>query len=204
MKPELNEKANWLKKALCCLAFLGFLTTNCLAQLGGPPSIIAQPLGVSVLDGGSAVFTGAALSLTSATFTWYVNGKVVTDGTVVTLAGVSTLTIPHATRGDRGNYTLKVSNASGSVTSNPATLIVVEDIVFTGLGVVTGTLGYDITNGCHFQFVKPANSNCVVEASTDLRNWTPVYTNTTSSTNVNYADGASTNMPMRYYRVRVQ
>ena len=199
----------WPKKAFICAAFVVLWTANCVAQLGGPPSIIVQPLGVSVQNGGTAVLTTTALSpLTTPTFTWMLNGKSINHGTVanvvVPLVGtVSTLTIPGVSGGDRGNYTVKVSNAAGSVTSQPAILLIVQDTVSNVVGIVTSSLTMT-TNGFHLQLLKPAQSNCVVDISTDLRNWTPVYTNTTSSTNVSYLDNGATNASFRYYRMRLQ
>jgi subtilisin family serine protease len=45
------------------------------------------------------------------------------------------------------------------------------------------------------------NRNCVVEASPDLTNWTPVFTNTTASDGTfDYADSDSAGATKRYYR----
>jgi uncharacterized repeat protein (TIGR01451 family) len=209
MNPKLTVVTHWPTKALICGALVVFWTANCLAQLGGPPTILVQPLGVSVQNGGTAIFTTTALSpLTTATFTWMQNGKSLNHGTVanvvVPLVGtVSTLTIPNVSGGDHGNYTVKVSNASGSVTSQAATLVILQDAVPPVVGIVTGSLAMK-EDGFHLQLLKPAQSNCVVDISTDLRNWTPVYTNTTSSTNISYLDYAATNASFRYYRMRLQ
>lgn len=209
MNQKYRVMTYWPGKALICAAFVVLWTTNCLAQLGGPPSIIVQPLGVSVQNGGTAVLTATALSpLLKATFSWTQDGKSINHGTVLNVAvplvgTVSTLTIPNVSGGDRGSYKVKVSNASGSVTSQPATLLIVQDTVSNLVGIVTGSLAMT-TNGFHFQLLKPANSNCVVDISTNLRNWTPDYTNTTSSTNISYLDNAATNLSYRYYRMRLQ
>jgi Ig-like domain-containing protein len=209
MKPKYRIMTYWPGKVLICAAFFGFWTSKCLAQLGGPPTIVVQPLGVAVQNGGTAILTATALSpLLTPTFTWTVNGKSINHGTVANVAvplvgTVTTLTIPNVSGGDRGDYKVKVSNASGSTISQPATLLIVEDTVSNVVGIVTGSLGMT-TNGFHLQLLKPVNSNCVVDASTDLQNWTPVYTNSTSSTNISYLDNAATNLSFRYYRMRLQ
>jgi hypothetical protein len=41
---------------------------------------------------------------------------------------------------------------------------------------------------------------CVVEASTNLVDWIPIFTNITLSGNVVFTDPSATNVPSRFYR----
>jgi hypothetical protein len=53
-------------------------------------------------------------------------------------------------------------------------------------------------SGLHLSVSAPAGSNVVVQVSTDLVSWTPVYTNTGSFT---YTDPTVTNGSRRFYRL---
>lgn len=208
MKGLSNSGMQWARKAAICLAFFGFFAEKCQAQLGGPPTIAVQPLGVSVLNGGSATFSTTAVSSTSMQFKWMFNGKTIANpsvaNVVVPLVGtVSTLTIPAVSSASQGAYSVKVINAVGSVTSDNASLVVVLQPVLTTVNILTSGTGIT-ANGFQLNLLKPATSNCVVQASTDLMNWTPIATNSTSATNFTYLDTSATNLPARYYRALLQ
>ena len=58
--------------------------------------------------------------------------------------------------------------------------------------------------GASFTFSGLAGQTIVIDASTDLTTWTPLFTNSTTSTNpVSFTDSAATNLPARYYRARL-
>lgn len=200
----------WLLKAAVCLLFFAFWAAKCDAQLGTPPIIAVPPLGVSVQSGDTASLIATAVSLTPMQFTWNCNGHPMPHAHVanlVTLAGtVSTLTISNATPADAGSYTLTVSNAVGSVTSIPATLVVLGNIVPATLNILTGASGGTgmTPAGFNVQLSGPAGSNYVIEASTDFKNWVPISTNAAPSGTVSYMDTAATNFPSRFYRARFQ
>ncbi|MGH7954208.1 MAG: hypothetical protein ACREFE_20125, partial [Limisphaerales bacterium] len=60
------------------------------------------------------------------------------------------------------------------------------------------------TNNFGFTISWATNTSVVVEASTNLQNWTPVITNAlVNGTNV-FGDSTWTNYPQRFYRVRSQ
>lgn len=211
MKEKVVNNCRWLKKAAICLAFFAFLTANSQAGLLYPPAIAVQPLGVGVQNGGTAVLTATATSLTKMEITWRFNGVPITNAqvanVVVPLVGtVSTLTILNVSPANQGAYSMKVENGGGEVVSQDATLLVLGNVV-TGVlntvSVLTSGTGMT-TNGFQLNLIKPATSNCVVDASANLKDWTPVYTNSTSSTNISYTDIAAKNMAFRYYRVRMQ
>jgi hypothetical protein len=208
MKEKFQVEWRWPQKLAVYLAFFAFLTAKCHAGLGLPPVIAVQPLGLGVQNGGTAIITTTAVSLTSMQFKWLYNGQNIPNpnvvNVVVPLVGtVSTLTIPNVSAADQGSYSVKISNGVGTVTSQDAPLVVLLAPVDAVLGILTGGTG--MTNGgFQLHLSKPTASNCVVDASIDLKNWTPVFTNSSASTNFSYLDMAATNHALRYYRARLQ
>jgi hypothetical protein len=208
MRERFKVNTCKLLKAVVCLAFFGILTANSRAGLLFPPNIVVQPLGLAVQKGGTAILTSTATSLTAMKITWFFNGEPIHDpqvlNVVVPLVGtVSTLTVPHVSSHDQGAYSMQVTNAGGMVTSHDAVLIILGDVIITPVTILTSQCG--MTNGgFRLNLLKPATSNCVLEASTDFRNWTPIHTNSASSTNFSYLDAAATNLTFRYYRARLQ
>lgn len=199
-----------LQKAAICLAFFGFLTARSNAQIGTPPIIAVQPLGLAVQNGGTAILTTTAVSLTSMKFYWLFNGQPVpaTNTTmvnvVVPLVGtVSTLTVKNVSPDSAGNYSVRIVNGVGSTTSSNAALIVLATTVSNVLNIVSAGTGM-VANGFKIQLSGPAGSNYVIQASTDLKNWTSISTNTAPAGTVSYTDTAATNLPFRYYRAKLQ
>src|SRR5664280_16059 len=82
------------------------------------PSIQTQPKSQSVTAGSSAQFSVTASGRPAPTYQWYFKG------TAISGAIASSYSLANAQSGDAGDYTVTVTNAMGSVTSNPATLTV--------------------------------------------------------------------------------
>lgn len=208
MKKKRQVNTYWLLKALCCVAFFAFWTAKCDAQLGTPPIIAVQPLGISVLNGGTASLSATAVSLTPMEFHWFCNGRSVPSSqvanVVIPLVGtITTLTITNATAGNAGNYYVKIENGVGEVTSSNADLLVLGNVVPATLNIVTSTLQMT-TSGFNIQLSGPSGSNYVIEASTDLNNWTPIATNAAPTGTVSYIDTDASKYPNRFYRARIQ
>ncbi len=97
-------------------------TTSSVSQpvtltVNAPPAILVHPAGVIVNTGQGAQFSVAAASSTGApTYQWLRNGAPIAGATG------ATLTFSAVTVADLGTYTVRVANATGSVTSNPAVL----------------------------------------------------------------------------------
>jgi hypothetical protein len=81
------------------------------------PNIISQPQNLSVAGGAAAQFTVGATGIPAASYQWFFNGNPVGGNS-------STYSIAAANANYTGTYTVVVSNASGAVTSRPATLTV--------------------------------------------------------------------------------
>jgi alpha-tubulin suppressor-like RCC1 family protein len=83
------------------------------------PAISTQPVGLAVNPGQTATFAVAASGSGPLSYQWQ------RDGINVPGANGPVLTIGSAQAGDAGNYTLVVSNGTGSATSNAAGLVVI-------------------------------------------------------------------------------
>ena len=212
-----NQVVKVLVKAMVCLAFLGIFTTKSHAQLGGPPNIAVQPLGLSVLNGGSAIITTTATSLTSMSVTWYFNGKKLTNSqasvlnVVVPLVGtVSTLTVNNINTSLAGTYSIMAKNSAGSVMSSNATVIVLSSVVSNVVSTVTNTVNFVssavklTTSGFKLQLSVPVGSNVVIHASSDLSHWTPIYTNSSATGTLTFTDTNALHVTSRFYRAVIQ
>jgi rhamnogalacturonan endolyase len=93
------------------------LTSNSLTfDVYGPPVITTQPQNVVAIMGGSANFSVVVNPTPTLTYQW------LKDGLPIQGANSATLTITGVQGADVGGYSVIVSNAAGSVTSDVATL----------------------------------------------------------------------------------
>ncbi len=93
---------------------------------------------------------------------------------------------------------LPVSNGGVSL-SVPATTAVIIDLQNYPL-LSAGAPPMDAA-GFHLSASAPAGSNVVVQVSTNLAGWTPIFTNTGS---FKFTDPKVTNAPRRFYRLLMQ
>lgn len=82
------------------------------------PAITAQPVSQSVMSGGTVSFTVAASGSPTPTYQW------LKDGTAITGATASTLTLSNVSTLNAGGYSAVATNSVGFVTSSTATLTV--------------------------------------------------------------------------------
>jgi hypothetical protein len=106
--------------------------------------------------------------------------------------------VKNVSDGQAGKYKVLVSNASGSVTSSNAALVVLDA---PSLQILPPQM---TTNGFRFRLSGPSKSHYVILASTDLRNWTPISTNAAPSGTVDFTDTSATNQSFRYYKAMLQ
>ena len=59
-------------------------------------------------------------------------------------------------------------------------------------------------SGFGFNLNGTSNQTIVVDGSTNLLDWTPLYTNTANGIPAYFFDPTSTNFPGRFYRLRLQ
>ena len=89
------------------------------------PTILIHPGNVSTTVGANVVLTAAADGSAPLIYQWRANGINVVDGGAVSGANTPTLTLSNVTTAFTGEYTLVVTNAAGSISSNVAQVVVV-------------------------------------------------------------------------------
>src|ERR1035437_6486089 len=109
------------KKWAMCLLLLAIFHSQGWAQVGPPPVILTQPISLTVPNGGTAVFTVVVSSVTTVSYQWFHNGSSIKNATS------SVLTLNNIGSWDAGSYSVKVTNATGSVMSSNATLQVLNN-----------------------------------------------------------------------------
>jgi outer membrane protein assembly factor BamB len=90
-----------------------------------PPSITSQPQSRTNVAGSTATFLVTAVGTEPLSYRWLKDGVDLTDGGNVSGAKTATLTLANVQIPDAGDYTVVVSNAYGSVTSQAARLTVI-------------------------------------------------------------------------------
>lgn len=174
-------------------------TTNLLITIaaggGTPPTISAQPVGVTNVAGGNAIFSVTAAGTPTPAYQWRFNTTTPVSG-----ATASTLNLTGIRASQAGNYTVVITNSAGSITSSVAVL-----------GVTTPaspvcSAPQKTVNGFQFTFVPVVGLTNTVLANGALNggSWT-TFSNVpppVSASPVTITDNtASTN---KFYRVMVQ
>jgi hypothetical protein len=120
----------------------------------------------------------------------------------VHFAGFPALTLTNVSVTNAGNYSVVISSPYGSVTSAVVSLTVTipttpPQIIASGpgFGFLTKQFGFNL-NGAYGQTI-------VVDGSTNLLDWTPLFTNTANGSPFYFYDPAWTNFPWRFYRARL-
>ncbi len=102
---------------ICCALAMGSMA--CGGSSGMPPTITTQPQNMNVGVGATATFSVVATGTMPLSYQWMENGMAISGAT-----GAS-YTTPVLTLADNGEtFAVVVSNHTGSVTSNSATLTV--------------------------------------------------------------------------------
>ncbi len=96
------------------------LTITIVSPQSALPIITSQPGNQTVSPGSNATFAVTATGIPSPTFQWACNGNALSGATN------PALTISGATAANAGNYSVTVTNASGSVLSSNASLVVTQ------------------------------------------------------------------------------
>jgi sugar lactone lactonase YvrE len=120
----------------------------------------------------------------------------------VHFAGFPALTLTTVTVTNAGNYSIVIASPYGSVTSAVVNLTVTipttpPQIIASGtsFGFLTNQFGFNL-NGAYGQTI-------IVDGSTNLLDWTPLFTNTANGAPFYFFDPAWTNFPWRFYRARL-
>ncbi len=106
-------------------------STPAILSLYNPPLITLQPVSVTNNVHETSVFHVAATSAIPLSYQWLKGSTALTNSSHIVGATASTLSVVSVTDPDVANYSVIVSNASGAVTSSPASLTVVDPPIIT-------------------------------------------------------------------------
>jgi hypothetical protein len=162
------------------------------------PSISAQPTNIAVAVGSTAAFTVEAAGTPPLIFQWQFNGTNLADNARITGSLSNTLTISNVISGDACSYDVLITNAYGSITSTPATL----SVLGVPVSFATGPGGIQYSNGLLYLQLTGLTGQgpVVVQASTNLAQWTPIFTNPAGLGTADFIDPSAGNYPFRFYR----
>jgi hypothetical protein len=158
-------------------------------RLGREPVITQSPSSQTVIAGGRVAFEVGVTNRELNGYRWWWAG--------VELAGMTNgvLELGKAQWYQAGAYTVEVRNWAGWVRSSEASLTVVARQAFRLEAMLT------LTNGVwQLSLHNPGTTPTVIEASTNLIEWVPVFTNLSPAELLQFADPGSTNVPLRFYR----
>ncbi|HEY4415333.1 MAG TPA: LamG-like jellyroll fold domain-containing protein [Verrucomicrobiae bacterium] len=140
----------------------GAVTSSIVAVTvqAGPPIILTSPVSLSLYTGLSATLNATAGGSAPLSYQWLMNGTNVSGATT------NSLTLANLTTTQAGNYSVRVSNAEGSITSNVAILTVIptptslygmavladSPIAYWRLGETNGSVAYDYVGGNNGQY----------------------------------------------------
>jgi len=170
-------------------AFGMAVSSNATLSVLTPPGITMQPSNQIVVAGADVSFSVQADSAAPVSYQWFFN-----QTNLLANADDTTLSLTNVQPAQAGGYSVLVNNVAGSVTSVVATLTVVMPTELLSAPAYT-------TGGVfQFNLAGAAGSNYVVEASTNLTDWTPLETNTSPFT---FTDTNAVNLPLEFYRARL-
>jgi hypothetical protein len=159
-------------------------TAQAVISYAVSPAILAQPVSQTVPPNATAVLNVSATGSPAPVFTWYANGAPLA-------CNASQLSIPSFQSTNQGFYTVVISNAFGAVTSSPALLLLNTPATISSYGVVNGAFSLQISGAI--------GTNYVIEGSSDLLHWIPLFTNNALTGSLNFTD-TNTDLVCRFYR----
>lgn len=158
--------------------------------LGSGPEIVQNPTNEPVAAGAAASFNVVASSSSSLNYQWQF------EGTNLPGATSSAFSISSAQFSNAGPYDVIVSNPYGAVTSAVADLTLPAwPISFNAHSVVFAT------NRFSMQLTGLAGQGpVVIGVSTNLKQWSPLFTNPSGFGTFQFTDSNLLNAPQRFYR----
>jgi hypothetical protein len=147
--------------------YASFIPTNLTMSFRlvatNPPVILEPPTPQVVSPGGSALFTVVAAGIPPISYQWLSNGFPILGETRPILA------LDNITTDQAGDYSVILSNATGTITSPAASLAVSSNVVSPLLNVASTST----TNGFGFTLDGETGRYYRIESSTDLVSWLP-------------------------------
>lgn len=109
----------------------GSVTSQVATLTVADPFITTQPVSRSANAGSSVQFSVVAGGSLPLGYQWFKNGSVLSDGGNISGVHSTVLTLNNVSGGDGGGYSVAVTNAFGSVTSQVAILVVGDPFITT-------------------------------------------------------------------------
>jgi pectate lyase len=170
--------------------------TNWLLTTYAPtaPVILAQPQNQTVTPSNSVSFTVVVSGSAPLAYRWYLN-----TNTPIANATNSTLTLGNVQPTNAGAYSVVVTNVAGSIASTNVFLTVsagasappqLSNSVFSN-GVFSLTINGD------------SGPEYIVQASTNLTDWTGIFTNHSPIPPFVWSDSNTSNFDRRFYRIQL-
>lgn len=195
--PAFNDLC--IDNAELCTPYSRGTVRNDMGAYGGPggcawlhgdsPKIETQPRGASSCLGKTVTFSVGISGAEPLSYQWYFNNTQIPGATE------SQLTLTNLQSTSAGSYYVSVSNPFGSVSSNPAQLVVNDACVdlkmYAGL-TIDGQVG------------KTYVLKYTTDISKPLTDWAPLSTNVMSAGGWFYLDMDSPYSPRRFYNVQLQ
>jgi Immunoglobulin domain/Regulator of chromosome condensation (RCC1) repeat len=177
------------------------IVTNAFAALTNsatldvtPLAITSQPQDQSAFWSGTVTFTVGTAGNLPLYYQWQFNH------TNLLAATNSTLMLTNVQFTNAGNYTVIVTNSYNSTVSSNAVLTVRPFLFDTNPASLQMT-----TNGFQLQVDNSAGIlPVVIEASSNLTDWQPIFTNPPTAGWFQFLDSTATNSSQRFYRARQQ
>ena len=168
-------------------SFIGTTTSsNAVLTVLALPSITAQPTNVTALAGDTATFTVTVSGTDPLNYQWAFNNTNLDDATNLTL------TLSDLTTNESGTYSITVTNIAGSVTSSNAVLS-----VYASAASALNGASLTADNNIQFMVTGVPGFYYVVEASTNLIDWVPLFTNTSPFI---FTDTNTSSFQQQFYR----
>jgi len=158
----------------------------------GPPYFTVSPFSQSVASGATITFTSFAVGPGPISYQWQFNGS------NIGWATNENLVLTPVALTDAGIYQCVVSNPLASAASSPAALTVYRstpwfEVSRSSLGFTNG--GFDLS----LQSLS-GHGTIIIFASTNLEDWTPIFTNPPVLGTLKFRDPEAKNILSRFYR----
>ncbi|MBI4324317.1 MAG: immunoglobulin domain-containing protein, partial [Chloroflexi bacterium] len=155
--------------------------------LGSPPAISQAPTNRVVRLGETIALLAEATGTPTPSLQWRWNGGPLTGQTN------ATLTLTNFQAAQTGTYSVIASNYLGALTNDVATLTLAEPLRLHSAAYLTNGTFRLLLSG-------DLSPRTVVQASSNLLNWLPVFTNLVPTAPIEVIDAGASNHPLRFYR----
>jgi len=156
-------------------------------NLTATPAFTLLPVSQTVTNGARVTLTASAVGAVPLGYQWRLNGNNIQGATS------SSLVLANFQSASEGNYTVLANNIYGATETPQASVFANNPARLLGFTVTANQLS--------FQLVGIANTNYVIERSSNLVTWVPLKTNKSSSGIFNFSD-AFTPGQNKFYRAR--